>query len=220
MGRLFEAILMAKTSAPLASTPPAQAPFRNHTLLDTMAERGLFLRRSAAPVAGFRVNVAGMPISAFRQRPLLPGRQAVSVRSSRDRAGLSADRIQLGADLYEMKIDIGMQSMPRKCLEILPTCMGGDSIVSDQLCSDWTTNIAARVLLSRPVRTLTTGTPQDTQTFDFPCFRFDYILRKVNLGRNSQKQFSAIVSMNYKDFTADVNPPPSESGRKTFMCVP
>ena len=38
-------------------------------------------------------------------------RQGVTVRSSGDGVGLSSDRIRLDADLYEMKTDIGMQSM-------------------------------------------------------------------------------------------------------------
>ena len=37
--------------------------------------------------------------------------------------GLTTDRIWLDADLYEMKADIGMLSMHRKCLDILPTWM-------------------------------------------------------------------------------------------------
>ena len=46
---------------------------------------------------------------------------AGNFRPSRDGLGLTADRLQRNANLfYKMEADIGMPSMHRKCLDILP----------------------------------------------------------------------------------------------------
>ena len=84
----------------------------------------------------------------------------VNVRSSRDGVGLSADRIQLDADPYEIKTDIGMQSMHGKCLKILPNCTGVIALGRTSYVLAGHGTFAARVLLSRPVRTITFTTPK------------------------------------------------------------
>ena len=62
-----------------------------------------------------------------------------------------------------------------------------------------------------------TRTRRDARKFELARFRFDYILQKANLKRDSKKQIFAIVSMNYKDSISVGSPPPSEYGRKTLV---
>ena len=65
-----------------------------------------------------------------------------------------------------------------------------------------------------------TGMLQVAHEFEFTRYRFDYILQKPGLNRNSKKQIPSILSTNYKDSPPVENPPLSESERKAFMCVP
>ena len=59
-----------------------------------------------------------------------------------------------------------------------------------------------------------TGMLQVAHEFEFTRYRFNYILQKPGLNRNSKKQISTTTSTNYKDFTPNKNPPLSVNGRK------
>ena len=80
--------------------------------------------------------------------------------------GLSADRIRLDADLYEMKTDIGMLSMHRKCLEILPTWMVAKALTQTSYIRTGHRTTTARVLPSRPVRTYVDGPVNASTSFE------------------------------------------------------
>ena len=79
----------------------------------------------------------------------------VFVHPSRDEVGLTMDSSQPDADLYHLKIEIGMLPMHRKCLGILPTSMLAKALGRTSYVRTRHRTTAARVLPSRPVRTLT-----------------------------------------------------------------
>ena len=52
--------------------------------------------------------------------------------------------------------------------------------------------------------------------FEFTRYRFDCILQKPGLNRNSKKPIPAMLSINYKDSTTAENPPLSINGRRAL----
>ena len=73
----------------------------------------------------------------------------VIIRSCRDGVGLTMDSSQPDADLYHLKIDIGMLPMYRKCLGILPTSMLAKALSRTSYVRTRHRTTAARVLPSR-----------------------------------------------------------------------
>ena len=79
----------------------------------------------------------------------------VNVLLPRDAVSFTAERIQFNANLYKMKIDIGILSKYRKCPDILQTSIVAKALRRTNYVRIGPQTTAIQVLLSRPARTFT-----------------------------------------------------------------
>ena len=89
---------------------------------------------------------------------------------------------------------------------------GHEPVVPDQHC-EALEQYRKQALVGRTLEDISTGRLLDTREFEFPRFRFDYMLQKTNPKQEPKKQIFIIISIDYLVFRADGNILMSLSGR-------